>query len=60
MSIVFYTYDWVPESVSFACAEVLEEIGRPYEVATMPEHPRSEEHRPCNPSRKSQPSAMVI
>jgi glutathione S-transferase len=54
MSIILYTYDWVPEfprgfvrdlRVRWAC----EEIGRDYQIDKVPLHPKSQEHRTMQP-----------
>lgn len=54
MSIILYTYDWVPEfprgfvrdlRVRWTC----EEIGRAYRTDTVPLHPKSEEHCTMQP-----------
>ncbi|WP_297977489.1 glutathione S-transferase family protein [uncultured Amaricoccus sp.] len=54
MSVVLYTLGWVPD---FPCGFVrdlrvrwtLEEILRPYKVATVPSDPKSDEHRAIQP-----------
>ena len=54
MTLTLYTYDWLPEfprgfvrdlRVRWLC----EEIGRPYQVATVPVSPKSETHRQMQP-----------
>lgn len=54
MSIVVYTYDWLPEFPRGFVRDlrvrwVLEELGRPYEVATVPLSPKSDAHRAMQP-----------
>lgn len=54
MSVTLYTYDWLPEFPrgfvrEFRVRWTLEEIGRPYAVATVPAGSKSEEHRAMQP-----------
>lgn len=54
MTVTLYTYDWLPEFPRGFVRDlrvrwVLEEIGRPYEVATVPAHPKSCRHRAMQP-----------
>lgn len=54
MTVILYTYDWLPEFPrgfvrEFRVRWVLEEIGRPYEVATVPASPKSDAHRALQP-----------
>lgn len=54
MSVVLYTYDWLPEFPRGFVRDLrvrwaLEEIGQPYEVATVPVSPKSEMHRAMQP-----------
>ena len=54
MSVILYTYDWLPEFPrgfvrEFRVRWVLEEIGRPYAVATVPAERKSDEHRAMQP-----------
>lgn len=54
MSIVVYTYDWLPEFPRGFVRDLrvrwaLEEIGQPYEVATVPVYPKSDAHRAMQP-----------
>lgn len=54
MTVILYTYDWLPEFPRGFVRDlrvrwVLEEIGRPYEVATVPVHPKSDGHRAMQP-----------
>lgn len=54
MSVTLYTYDWLPEFPrgfvrEFRVRWVLEEIGRPYAVATVPVGPKSDAHRAMQP-----------
>jgi glutathione S-transferase len=54
MSVVLYTYDWLPGFPrgfvrEFRVRWVLEETGRPYTVATVPAGRKSDEHRAMQP-----------
>ncbi|MGB3387677.1 MAG: glutathione S-transferase family protein [Pseudaminobacter sp.] len=54
MSVLVYTYDWLPEFPRGFVRDIrvrwaLEEIGRPYEVATVPVFPKSDAHRAMQP-----------
>ncbi len=54
MSVILYTYDWLPEFPrgfvrEFRVRWTLEEIGRAYEVATVPASPKAPEHRAMQP-----------
>lgn len=54
MGVVLYTYDWLPEFPRGFVRDlrirwVLEEIGRPYEVATVPASPKTVAHRAMQP-----------
>jgi len=54
MSVVLYTLDWVPDFPRGFVRDLrvrwaLEETGRPYEVATVPSDPKSDEHRAIQP-----------
>ncbi|HRP78703.1 MAG TPA: glutathione S-transferase family protein [Aquamicrobium sp.] len=54
MSVILYTYDWLPEFPrgfvrEFRVRWVLEETGRPYAVATVPAERKSDEHRAMQP-----------
>ncbi|MFU0507434.1 glutathione S-transferase family protein [Pseudaminobacter sp. NGMCC 1.201702] len=54
MSLIVYTFDWLPEFPRGFVRDLrvrwaLEEIGRPYEVATVPLSPKSDEHRGMQP-----------
>ncbi|MEQ9124892.1 MAG: glutathione S-transferase N-terminal domain-containing protein, partial [Alphaproteobacteria bacterium] len=54
MSVVLYTYDWLPEFPrgfvrDFRVRWTLEEIGRPYAVATVPARRKSAEHLSLQP-----------
>ncbi|GAB2187912.1 glutathione S-transferase family protein [Roseibium sp. LAB1] len=58
MTLTLYTYDWLPEFPRGFVRDLrvrwgLEEIGCSYEVATVPAHPKSADHR------KMQPFAQV-
>ena len=54
MSVIVYTYDWLPEFPRGFVRDLrvrwaLGEIGRPYEVATVPVYPKSDAHRALQP-----------
>lgn len=54
MGVVLYTYDWLPDFPrgfvrDFRVRWALEEIGRPYEVATVTHNPKTTEHRQMQP-----------
>lgn len=54
MSVILYTYDWLPEFPrgfvrEFRVRWVLEEIGRPYALATVPADEKSDEHLAMQP-----------
>lgn len=54
MGVVLYTYDWVPDVPRGFVRDLrvrwaLEEVGRPYEVATVPTGPKSDAHRALQP-----------
>jgi len=54
MSVTLYTYDWLPEFPrgfvrEFRVRWVLEEIGRPYAVATVPADEKSDGHLAMQP-----------
>lgn len=54
MTLTLITYDWLPEFPRGFVRDlrvrwVLEELGRPYLVETVPAHPRSEAHREMQP-----------
>ncbi|QDY71272.1 glutathione S-transferase family protein [Qingshengfaniella alkalisoli] len=54
MTVTLYTLDWVPEFPRGLVRDlrvrwVLEETGRPYEVATVPLEPKSDAHRQMQP-----------
>ncbi len=52
--LTVYTYDWLPEFPrgfvrDFRVRWAAEEVGRPYHIATVPSHPRSDAHRAMQP-----------
>jgi glutathione S-transferase len=54
MTLTLHTYDWLPEFPRGFMRDLrvrwtLEETGRPYRVATLPLHPKSEAHRRIQP-----------
>ncbi|WP_297836987.1 glutathione S-transferase family protein [uncultured Roseibium sp.] len=54
MTLTLYTFDWLPEFPRGFVRDLrvrwgLEEIGRSYQVATVPAHPKSTEHRKLQP-----------
>lgn len=54
MTLTLYTFDWLPEFPRGFVRDLrvrwgLEEIGRSYQVATVPAHPKSAEHRKLQP-----------
>lgn len=54
MTLVLYTYDWLPDFPRGFVRDLrirwlLEELGRPYEVATVPLHPKSAAHVALHP-----------
>lgn len=54
MTLTLYTLDWVPDFPrgfvrDFRIRWALEEIGRPYDTATVPAHPKSEAHLAMQP-----------
>ncbi|PWL18414.1 glutathione S-transferase [Falsochrobactrum shanghaiense] len=54
MSVLLFTYDWLPGFTHGFVRDmrvrwVLEETGRAYRVATVPVHPKSDEHRAMQP-----------
>ncbi|MEE4014780.1 glutathione S-transferase family protein [Roseibium sp. FZY0029] len=54
MTLILYTYDWLPEFPRGFVRDLrvrwcLEEIDRCYQVATVPAHPKSAEHRMLQP-----------
>lgn len=54
MTLTLYTYDWLPEFPRGFVRDLrvrwlLEELGRPYRVMTMPVHPKSDAHRAMQP-----------
>ncbi len=52
--LIIYTYEWLPEFPRGFVRDMrarwaAEEVGRPYQIATVPVHPKSDAHRAMQP-----------